>query len=89
MAAIRADASLTSLLAPWLRAREIHVHAVDLDGVLRGGARLVTLVQSDPGATEIDGADTDGFGALREVDGESAVGGVGTGEGWGEQECQA
>jgi Mg/Co/Ni transporter MgtE len=35
------------------------VHAVDQDGVLRGVARLVTLVQSDPGATMIDVSDTD------------------------------
>jgi len=35
------------------------VHAVDDEGVLRGVARLVTLVQSDPGATLIDVADTD------------------------------
>ena len=35
------------------------VHAVDYDGVLRGVARLVTLVQSDPGATVIDVSDTD------------------------------
>jgi CBS domain-containing protein len=35
------------------------VHAVDDDGVLRGVARLVTLVQSDPGATVIDVSDTD------------------------------
>ena len=35
------------------------VHAVDEDGVLRGVARLVTLVQSDPGATVIDVSDTD------------------------------
>jgi len=35
------------------------VHAVDHDGVLRGVARLVTLVQSDPGATVIDVSDTD------------------------------
>ena len=35
------------------------VHAVDHEGVLRGVARLVTLVQSDPGATVIDVSDTD------------------------------
>jgi CBS domain-containing protein len=35
------------------------VHAVDHDGILRGVARLVTLVQSDPGATVIDVSDTD------------------------------
>jgi CBS domain-containing protein len=35
------------------------VHAVDQDGVLRGVARLVTLVQSDPGATMMDVSDTD------------------------------
>ncbi|HYB16286.1 MAG TPA: CBS domain-containing protein [Streptosporangiaceae bacterium] len=35
------------------------VHAVDHDGVLRGVASLVTLVQSDPGATVIDVSDTD------------------------------
>ncbi|MGH3236142.1 MAG: magnesium transporter MgtE N-terminal domain-containing protein [Streptosporangiaceae bacterium] len=35
------------------------VHAVDDDGGLRGVARLVTLVQSDPGATVIDVSDTD------------------------------
>jgi CBS domain-containing protein len=35
------------------------VHAVDDEGVLRGVARLVTLVQSDPGATLIDVSDTD------------------------------
>jgi CBS domain-containing protein/sporulation protein YlmC with PRC-barrel domain len=35
------------------------VHAVDVEGVLRGVARLVTLVQSDPGATVIDVSDTD------------------------------
>ena len=35
------------------------VHAVDDEGVLRGVARLVTLVQSDPGATVIDVSDTD------------------------------
>jgi CBS domain-containing protein/sporulation protein YlmC with PRC-barrel domain len=35
------------------------VHAVDGDGVLRGVARLVTLVQSDPAATVIDVSDTD------------------------------
>jgi len=35
------------------------VHAVDYEGVLRGVARLVTLVQSDPGATVIDVSDTD------------------------------
>jgi CBS domain-containing protein len=35
------------------------VHAVDANGVLRGVARLVTLVQSDPGAIVIDVADTD------------------------------
>jgi len=35
------------------------VHAVDYDGVLRGVARLVTLVQADPGATVIDVSDTD------------------------------
>jgi CBS domain-containing protein/sporulation protein YlmC with PRC-barrel domain len=35
------------------------VYAVDGEGVLRGVARLVTLVQSDPGATLIDVSDTD------------------------------
>ena len=35
------------------------VHAVDDRGVLRGVARLVTLVQADPGATVIDVSDTD------------------------------
>jgi CBS domain-containing protein len=35
------------------------VHAVDHEGVLRGVARLVTLVQSDPSATVIDVSDTD------------------------------
>jgi CBS domain-containing protein/sporulation protein YlmC with PRC-barrel domain len=35
------------------------VHAVDRDGVLRGVARLVTLVQADPVATVIDVSDTD------------------------------
>jgi CBS domain-containing protein/sporulation protein YlmC with PRC-barrel domain len=35
------------------------VHAVDEDGVLRGVARLVTLVQADPGASVIDVCDTD------------------------------
>jgi CBS domain-containing protein/sporulation protein YlmC with PRC-barrel domain len=35
------------------------VHAVDDEGVLRGVVRLVTLVQSDPGATVIDVSDTD------------------------------
>ncbi len=35
------------------------VHAVDSDGGLRGVARLVTLVQSDPGRTLIDVCDTD------------------------------
>jgi CBS domain-containing protein/sporulation protein YlmC with PRC-barrel domain len=35
------------------------VHAVDEDGCLRGVARLVTLVQSDPGAILIDESDTD------------------------------
>jgi CBS domain-containing protein len=35
------------------------VHAVDEDGGLRGVARLVTLVQSDPGATVIEVSDTD------------------------------
>ena len=35
------------------------VHAVDANGVLRGVARLVTLVQSDPGAIVIDVSDTD------------------------------
>ena len=35
------------------------VHAVDHEGVLRGVARLVTLVQSDPAATVIDVSDTD------------------------------
>jgi CBS domain-containing protein len=35
------------------------VHAVDEDGGLRGVARLVTLVQSDPGTTVIDVSDTD------------------------------
>jgi Mg/Co/Ni transporter MgtE len=35
------------------------VHAVDDDGGLRAVARLVTLVQSDPGATVIDVSDTD------------------------------
>jgi CBS domain-containing protein/sporulation protein YlmC with PRC-barrel domain len=35
------------------------VHAVDEDGGLRGVARLVTLVQSDPAAAVIDVSDTD------------------------------
>jgi CBS domain-containing protein/sporulation protein YlmC with PRC-barrel domain len=35
------------------------VHAVDDEGVLRGVARLVTLVQSDPAARVIDVSDTD------------------------------
>ena len=35
------------------------VHAVDSDGSLRGVARLVTLVQSDPDRTLIDVCDTD------------------------------
>jgi CBS domain-containing protein len=35
------------------------VHAVDEDGGLRGVARLVTLVQSDPGASVIEVSDTD------------------------------
>jgi CBS domain-containing protein/sporulation protein YlmC with PRC-barrel domain len=35
------------------------VHAVDDDGVLRGVARLVTLIQSDPAARVIDVSDTD------------------------------
>jgi CBS domain-containing protein len=35
------------------------VHAVDADGGLRGVARLVTLVQADPGARLIDVSDTD------------------------------
>jgi Mg/Co/Ni transporter MgtE len=35
------------------------VHAVDGDGGLRGVARLVTLVQSDPGAALIEVCDTD------------------------------
>jgi CBS domain-containing protein len=35
------------------------VHAVDEDGSLRGVARLVTLVQSDPGANVIEVSDTD------------------------------
>jgi CBS domain-containing protein/sporulation protein YlmC with PRC-barrel domain len=35
------------------------VHAVDEDGGLRGVARLVTLVQADPGACLIDVSDTD------------------------------
>jgi CBS domain-containing protein/sporulation protein YlmC with PRC-barrel domain len=35
------------------------VHAVDSDGGLRGVARLVTLVQADPGAILIDVSDTD------------------------------
>jgi CBS domain-containing protein len=35
------------------------VHAVDDDGGLRGVATLVTLVQSDPGATVIEVSDTD------------------------------
>jgi CBS domain-containing protein len=35
------------------------VHAVDDQGVLRGVARLVTLVQADPGATVIDVSDAD------------------------------
>ena len=35
------------------------VHAVDDDGVLRGVARLVALVQSDPAASLIDMSDTD------------------------------
>jgi CBS domain-containing protein len=35
------------------------VHAVDDEGVLRGVARLVTLIQADPAATVIDVSDTD------------------------------
>jgi CBS domain-containing protein len=35
------------------------VHAVDVDGGLRGVATLVTLLQSDPGAALIDVSDTD------------------------------
>jgi CBS domain-containing protein len=35
------------------------VHAVDQDGVLRGVARLVTLVQADPADRVIDVSDTD------------------------------
>jgi CBS domain-containing protein len=35
------------------------VHAVDQRGVLRGVARLVTLVQADPGAAVIEVSDTD------------------------------
>ena len=35
------------------------VHAVDDDGVLRGVARLVALIQSDPAASLIDMSDTD------------------------------
>jgi CBS domain-containing protein len=35
------------------------VYAVDQDGVLRGAATLVTLIQSDPGAAVIDVSDTD------------------------------
>ena len=35
------------------------VHAIDDDGGLRGVARLVTLVQADPGARLIDISDTD------------------------------
>jgi Mg/Co/Ni transporter MgtE len=35
------------------------VHAVDADGGLRGVARLVTLVQSDPARPLIDVCDTD------------------------------
>jgi CBS domain-containing protein len=35
------------------------VHAVDDRGVLRGVARLVTLIQADPGAAVIDVSDTD------------------------------
>jgi len=35
------------------------VHAVDGDGQLSGVARLVTLVQADPGAAVIDVSDTD------------------------------
>jgi CBS domain-containing protein/sporulation protein YlmC with PRC-barrel domain len=35
------------------------VHAIDADGGLRGVARLVTLVQADPGARLIDVSDTD------------------------------
>jgi CBS domain-containing protein len=35
------------------------VHAVDRDGVLRGVARLVTLIQADPADRVIDVADTD------------------------------
>jgi CBS domain-containing protein len=35
------------------------VHAVDGEGVLSGVARLVTLVQADPGAALIDVSDTD------------------------------
>lgn len=35
------------------------VHAIDSDGALRGVARLVTLIQSDPGQTLIEVCDTD------------------------------
>jgi hypothetical protein len=35
------------------------VHAVDEDGCLRGVARLVTLLQADPGSELIDACDTD------------------------------
>jgi CBS domain-containing protein len=35
------------------------VHAVDGEGVLGGVARLVTLIQADPGASVIDVSDTD------------------------------
>jgi CBS domain-containing protein/sporulation protein YlmC with PRC-barrel domain len=46
--------------SPSLQAEALtSVHAVDEDGVLRGVARLVTLVQSDPAAKVIDVSDTD------------------------------
>jgi len=60
--------SMTSVADALARVREsaslqpealTSVHAVDYEGVLRGVARLVTLVQSDPGATVIDVSDTD------------------------------
>ena len=44
------------------------VHAVDANGVLRGVARLVTLVQSDPAAAVIDVSDTDPVRAGTDTD---------------------
>jgi hypothetical protein len=54
-AAVAAVASATSLQPEALTS----VHAIDADGGLRGVARLVTLVQADPGARLIDVSDTD------------------------------